>query len=80
MTDQMTDQTTNFTNDNALPGTASVNSVATRTKLELLGVNKIKVKLVGEMALANDSPGFDPYNSTGGQTAQVPWRRREDRR
>ena len=60
--------------------TSPENSTASRVKREPSGVNKFKVKLVGEMALAKDSPGFDPYNSTGGQTAQVPWRRREDRR
>ncbi|HPF28324.1 MAG TPA: hypothetical protein P5528_14335 [Steroidobacteraceae bacterium] len=44
------------------------------------GVNELKVKLVGEIALSNDTPGFDPYNSSGGKTNRVAWQRREDRR
>ncbi|MCB1623414.1 MAG: hypothetical protein KDI32_02420 [Pseudomonadales bacterium] len=63
--------------------TGSTNAAATQSRPaehDATGIQKIKVKLVGEMGLANDAPGFDPYNSAGGKTAQIPWRRREDRR
>ena len=62
------------------PTLSTASNPATPSASKRGSINKIKVKLVGEMALSNDAPGFDPYNSSGGKTTPAPWRRREDRR
>ncbi len=61
-------------------GSPTAQLQASRPVANRKGANELKVKLVGEMALANDAPGFDPYNSSGGKTQRAAWQRREDRR